>query len=135
MNNIEKIPNYSELRKFGMISSAVTSILFGLLIPLLFDSNWVLWPWAASAVLALWSFLNPERLIYIYRPWMKFGVIMGWVNSRIILFLIFYLIITPAGLVARLLGARLIEEGLSKEVESYRIIESHPNNNHMEKPY
>jgi hypothetical protein len=49
----------------------------------------------------MWSYpiLKP-----IYVGWMTFAFALGWVNTRLILGIVFYLIFTPAGLVMRLLG-------------------------------
>ena len=38
----------------------------------------------------------------MYRWWIRFGDLLGWVNTRILLTLIFYLVVTPIGLVMRL---------------------------------
>ena len=39
-----------------------------------------------------------------YLIWMIFAAILGWVMTRVILCLVFYLILTPIGLITRLLG-------------------------------
>ena len=46
----------------------------------------------------------PILLKPIYILWMTFAVMLGWVMTRVILSLVFYLIMTPIGLIARLLG-------------------------------
>ncbi len=52
---------------------------------------------AASAVIA------PAALSSVYRWWMGFAEVLGWINTRIILIAIFYLVVTPLGLVMRLI--------------------------------
>ena len=39
-----------------------------------------------------------------YLIWMIFAVILGWVMTRVILSMLFYLILTPIGLITRFLG-------------------------------
>tara|TARA_B100000902_G_C27091633_1_gene804114 strand:+ start:329 stop:739 length:411 start_codon:yes stop_codon:yes gene_type:complete len=46
----------------------------------------------------------PVFLKPIYLVWMTFAVILGWVMTRLILSLVFYLIITPISLITRILG-------------------------------
>ena len=46
----------------------------------------------------------PVLLKPAYLVWMTFAVILGWVMTRVILSIVFYLIMTPIGLITRLLG-------------------------------
>lgn len=135
MNTVKNIPSRVELKKFGFLSALILLVLFGFVIPFFFGNDWPLWPWVGAAVLVLWSITSPDKLIYVYRPWMKLGLVLGWVNTRIILTLIFYLVITPAGLAGRLFGARLIDDSLNGEDKSYKVSVSKPDKNHMENPY
>lgn len=48
--------------------------------------------------------VTPILLKPIYILWMTFAVILGWVMTRVVLSLVFYLIITPIGLITRLIG-------------------------------
>ncbi len=53
---------------------------------------------AAAAVLA------PRALAPIHRWWMKLAEALGWINTRLILIVVYYLLVTPIGLVMRLFG-------------------------------
>ena len=57
---------------------------------------------AISALFLLVAFLRPGFLKPIYIFWMKLALVLSWINTRIILFVIFYLIFTPIGLCMRL---------------------------------
>ena len=46
----------------------------------------------------------PILLKPAYIVWMTFAVILGWIMTRVILSIVFYLIVTPIGLITRLLG-------------------------------
>ena len=46
----------------------------------------------------------PVMLKPLYFVWMTFAAILGWVMTRVILSIVFYLIITPIGLVTRIIG-------------------------------
>lgn len=134
MHELTVVPEGKELRKFGIVGAVILSGLFGLLVPLLFQNTWPLWPWVVSVVLILWAVVHPTSLILIYRPWMKFGYIMGRLNSFVILSIMFYVIITPMGLLIRLFGKELIAP-LDISSESYRIKASKRDKQHMEHPY
>jgi len=58
----------------------------------------------ASAVILLIAFAAPQVLDAPNRVWMKFARALGWINSRILLTLLFVAVITPYGLLQRLLG-------------------------------
>lgn len=53
----------------------------------------------------------------VYRAWMRFVFILGWINTRIILVILFYLILTPVGLLLRLFRIDLLER--RKKVGTY----------------
>jgi len=57
-----------------------------------------------AAALLLGAAVAPSLLRPVYRGWMRFGDALAWVNTRIILVLIFFLVVTPIGLVIRLFG-------------------------------
>ena len=66
------------------------------------------WVWitlvAITAALLLAAAVAPSVLKPVYRGWMHLGEALGWVNTRILLTLIFFLVVTPIGLVMRLFG-------------------------------
>jgi hypothetical protein len=66
------------------------------------------WVWisliAIAAVLLIAAAVAPSRLRPVYRGWMRLGEALAWVNTRILLTLIFFLVVTPIGFVMRLFG-------------------------------
>ena len=48
--------------------------------------------------------MRPSILSYPYKLWMRLGYILGWVNSRIILGLVFLIVLQPIALIMRFLG-------------------------------
>jgi hypothetical protein len=59
--------------------------------------------YVAAAFLIL-GFVAPRALESVRHYWMKLAEALGWVNTRIILAIVYYLVITPIGLVMRLFG-------------------------------
>lgn len=127
-------PTVKQLREFGFVSSAILFGLFGLLLPWIFGYTMPRWPWVIAVVLVVWALVHGKSLIYVYRPWLKFGAIMGFINSCIILGVVFFLIVTPTGWVIRLFGKRLLEKTVD-DSKSYRVTSAKPDNQHMENPY
>ena len=62
-----------------------------------------------AAVLSLLSAIAPSLLRPVYRGWMRLGEVLGWINTRIILTLVFFLVVTPIGLLMRLFGRSPME--------------------------
>ena len=122
-------------RKFGLTTGCIVIGLFGLLIPWLFELNYPLWPWIIGGVLGLWAVLAPDTLRPVYEAWMKFGQVMNWINTRLILGILFYGVFLPFGLVMRLLGKDPMHRELSKSVSTYRVISHNDSKDNVERPF
>lgn len=124
-----------QLRKFGFILIAGISFL-GAGLPFLRHHAAPLWPLAISGVLLVPTLLQPRWLNAIYHPWMKLGHVLGWINTRIILGLLYFVLITPMGILMRLLGKDPMDRGFDKSLASYRkTIATTSDPKHMEKPF
>ena len=62
------------------------------------------WTLFISMPAGILGILRPGLLLYPYRAWMKLGHILGWVNSRIILGLVFFIVLQPIAFIMRILG-------------------------------
>ena len=133
MMNKENISN-SMIRSFGITFGVILATLFGVIIPL-FTGNWRLWPWIVCAVFVSAALVYPPVLNPFYRAWMKFGAVMGYINTRIILALVYYLVFTPVALVLKLLGKDSMHRALDKESNSYRVTSKPRAAHQMEKPF
>ena len=124
-----------ELRIFGLVTGALTPVFFGLLIPWLFGHGFPTWPWIVGVVLAALGLTVPIIIKPIYIIWMTIGYYLGWINTRIILSIMFYLLILPVGLIMRLLGKDPMARNMPKEQESYRVQSIEQDKKHVERPY
>ena len=122
-------------RKFGLTTGGIVIGLFGLLVPWLFGLNYVKWPWILGGVLVLWALLAPTTLKPVYVGWMKFGNVMNWINTRIILGLLFYGIFLPIGAVMRLFGNDPMHRKLDSGLSSYRVTSENDDKSNVERPY
>ena len=64
------------------------------------------------------SLIAPTVLKPIHKIWMTFAIIIGWVMTRVILSILFYLIISTIGIFARIVGKDFLNLK-SKSNESY----------------
>ena len=135
MEGINKQPDVKELRSFGFITGGLTPVIFGLLLPWLFNHDFPKWPWIVSGTLLVWTLVLPKSLKPVYRVWMTIGLYLGWINTRIILSIMFYLIILPTGVIMRLFGKDPMARSMLREQKSYRVTSTVPDKNHMERPY
>ena len=73
------------------------------------------------AMLFLFGLIQPLLLKPVYKLWMVVARITGWFMTRIILGILFYLVVTPISLIARLAGKDFLDEKLDKNATSYWI--------------
>ena len=137
-------PPIPELRTFGFIFAVFFVLVFGAVIPMLRNdlgllfSNldlWPRWPWIVGAVVAAWALLHPASLYLLQRPWMIFADVAGWVNTRIILVLLFYGLILPIGFIMRLFGYDPMQRKIDRQCQSYRKLCKPQDREHMRHPY
>jgi hypothetical protein len=96
-----------DIRSFGI---TIGIILFIISAMLLYYENelYQLIAIIASIFIGL-GLILPILLKPIYLVWMIFAVILGWIMTRVILSIIFYLIMTPIGLITRLVGEDFLD--------------------------
>jgi hypothetical protein len=90
-----------------------------------------LWSLILGGILLVLGLFWPRGLTPIYRLWMTVGEVLGWINTRVILGAIFYLLFTPMGLYMRLRGKDPMRRTLAPEAESYRVVRQPRPASHM----
>lgn len=124
-----------EYRKFGLIVGAIFALLIGLAIPLLRQREMILWSVILGGGLMFFGLVLPRILRPVYVLWMGLGFCLGYVNSRIILTLIFFLFVTPYGVLARVLGWTSLPLQYDKNAKSYRVDRTGQKPIDLERPY
>ena len=108
--------NKSSEKSFGIVFSVVFLIIS--LWPFL-DGNQIRLPWLiASAILILLSFIKPESLRPFNLLWMKLGALLGKVVAPIVMLVIFFVVVTPIGIVLKIFKKDLLGLNFSDH-ESY----------------
>jgi len=102
------------LRKFGTLMAAVF-VIFSTIFFIRQKGPESLSALVASCVFLAAGITLPVVLRPLYIIWMHFAFLLSWVNTRIILIIFFYLILTPLGLFKRLLSARSLKNRRDEE--------------------
>ena len=123
------------LRQFALTMAIIICVLFGLVIPFLFKHSLPIWPWVLGAILTIWGFLIPKTLRPIYHLWMRFGLLMSKITTPLILGILFYLIITPMGVVMRIFNKDPMARKFDNEKNSYRVPRDVSIQTDFERPY
>ena len=93
-------------RNFGIVFFFV--FLFVALYPLTYNGEFRVWSAIISLIFLVLGLLNSKILTPLNKLWFKFGIFLGKIISPIIMGIIFFLVVTPIGLLMRLLGKDLI---------------------------
>ena len=89
-------------KSFGIVFFVVFLLIS--LYPLLNNENIRIWSLVISLIFLILGVLNSKILSPLNKIWFKFGIFLGKIISPIIMGIIFFLVVTPTGLIMRLLG-------------------------------
>ncbi len=92
------------LREFGFLLGFTFPFLIGWILPLIGGHSFRTWTLFISIPSIILSLTKPSLLLHPYKAWMKLGHILGWLNSRIILGLVFLIVLQPIALIMRIIG-------------------------------
>ena len=113
----------SSNRSFGIVFFIV--FLLVALYPLIYNEDIRLWSVTISLVFLLLGLLNSKILTPLNKLWFKFGIFLGKIISPLIMGLIFFLVVTPIGLMMRLLKKDILALKYSEQ-KSYWIEKTGP---------
>jgi hypothetical protein len=123
-----------QLRSFGVLVGGVFALIaFWPALVYRADPRW--WALSAAAILLIPAAVYPSALRRPHQAWMSLGHLLGWVNTRIILGLIFYAVVTPIGLLRGLLGKDPMGKKLEPGAASYRIPRAPRSSSHLRRQY
>lgn len=80
-----------------------------------------IWAVVAAGIFVAQALFLPASLQRLYRGWMTFGHAIGWVNTRILLGLVFYGLVTPMGWVVRMVSNDPMRRAFDPTCQSYRV--------------
>tara|TARA_Y100000768_G_C23837057_1_gene614280 strand:+ start:272 stop:682 length:411 start_codon:yes stop_codon:yes gene_type:complete len=106
----------SDIKKFGIIFSIIMLIVS---IFLLYKSSNLYFFTGLFFIFLSFGILFPVLIKPIYALWMILGSILGSLMTIVILTFIFYLIMFPISIIARILKKNFLELKLNKNANSY----------------
>ena len=109
-----------QLRHFGYLVGGIFGLI-GLWPMLWRHQNPRLWALVLTGLLVVPALVAPRILAPVYRVWMLLGEVLAWINTRIILGVVFYGVVTPIGLLMRLTGRDPMRRQFEPTGESYRV--------------
>ena len=123
-------PTLKDLKQFGLIVGGVFSVIGWW--PVVFRSESPrLWATVLGSVLIVLGTIVPQSLKQVHQGWMKIGHVLGSINTKIILGIIYFLLITPMGIVMRLMGKDPMHRAVRERVDSYRVVRAARPRHHM----
>ncbi len=124
-----------QLRSFGLMVGGVFAAMG--LWPVLFRGDDPrLWALVLASLLVIPALVLPMSLGPVYRGWMAVGCVLGWINTRVILGVIFYGLFTPIGLVRRFLLAKdSTTRRFEPEADTYRVVRQPRPSSHMKRQF
>ena len=112
---IEKSTN----RSFGLVFFIVFLIIG--LWPLAHEGSVRYWSFVIALIFLFLGILNSKILTPLNVLWSKFGELLGIVIAPIVMGIIFFLVVTPTGLIMRMFGKDLLRNKFQINNESYWI--------------
>ena len=113
----------SSNRSFGIVFFIVFLLIA--LYPILKDNDLRIWSLVISFIFLILGLINSKILTPLNRLWFKFGLLLGKFISPLIMGIIFFIVVTPIGIIMRLLKKDLLNLKYNKK-ETYWIDKSGP---------
>ena len=92
----------SSNRSFGIVFFIVFLLIA--FYPLIYNGEIRIWSLIVSLIFLILGLINSRILTPLNKLWFKFGILLGKIISPIIMGIIFFLVVTPIGLIMRFLG-------------------------------
>ena len=113
----------SSNRSFGIVFFVVFLLIA--LYPLTYSGEIRIWSIIISIIFIVLGLLNSKILTPLNNLWFKFGIFLGKIISPLIMGVIFFLVVTPIGLIMKLLGKDVLNLRYNKN-RSYWIEKNGP---------
>ena len=111
--------NISSNRSFGLVFFVIFLIVA--LWPLKYEEDIRLWSLVISIIFFILGAINSKLLTPLNKLWFKFGILLGSIVSPIIMGIVYFAVVTPIGVLMRLLGKDLLRMSKVKNTSTYWI--------------
>ena len=120
---MEKNKNVSSNRSFGIVFFVVFLLIS--LYPIIKNEDLRIWSLIISTIFLLLGLLNSKVLTPLNKIWFKFGLVLGKILSPFIMGVIFFIVVTPIGILMRFLNKDLLNLKFNRN-KSYWIEKTGP---------
>ena len=110
-------------KSFGIVFFIVFLLIA--IYPLINNGELRIWSLVVAIIFLILGLINSKVLTPLNKLWFKFGLLLGKVVSPLIMGIIFFLVVTPTGLIMRIIGKDLLNLKFNKK-KSYWIEKSGP---------
>jgi len=115
--------NISSNKNFGLVFFIVFLIIA--LFPLINNENLRVWSLILSLIFLILGLINSKVLTPLNIVWFKFGLFLGKIVSPIVMGIIFFLVVTPIGILMRIFKKDLLNLKFNNN-QSYWIEKNEP---------
>lgn len=121
--DIKIIRDVNDLRKFGRVMAGALAVVT---LVVLWRSGWSQTPWVeglgiTAALFLAFSIVWPNALAPLEWAWMKLTMVLNYVMTRVLLTLVYFLAVTPIGLIFKLLRKDLLGKRFDPKASTYWI--------------
>ena len=96
----------SSNRSFGIVFFVVFLLIA--LYPLTYGGEIRIWSLITSIIFLILGLLNSNILLPLNKLWFKFGILLGSIVAPIVMGIVYFLVVTPTGLIMRILRKDLL---------------------------
>ena len=108
----------SSNRSFGIVFFLIFLLIA--IYPLIYNNEIRIWSLIISLSFLILGIMNSKILLPLNKIWFKFGILLGLIFSPVIMGFIFFLVVTPIGILMRVLRKDLLNLKFSN-LETYWI--------------
>ena len=118
-------------RNFGIVFSIVFLIIA--IWPILNQNEIRIWSIIISLIFLILGLINSKFLSPLNKAWFKFGLVLGGVIAPIVMGIVFFLVVTPTGLIMKALGKDIL--GLKRNKNNTYWLEKDNSNNNLKNQF
>jgi hypothetical protein len=106
-----------EIRNFGLLFAALGVFAGAFMVWKENHNSWI--AFGLAGIFLLMGLFLPRLLGPFYRVWMRFAALLAWVNTRVLLTVFFFVVLTPIALMMKLFGKDLLNQKFDRSARSY----------------
>ena len=118
-------------RNFGIVFSIVFLIIA--IWPILNQNEIRIWSMMISFIFLILGLINSKFLSPLNKAWFKFGLVLGSIIAPIVMGIVFFIVVTPTGLIMKALGKDIL--GLKRNKNNTYWLEKDNSNNNLKNQF